>query len=267
MHIAIIGCGNMGQALAQQLCQSHTLLLHDHDWTKSSELAQKIGGKAYKDVKEAIHHAQFILLCIKPTDLQKFAHLHAQNIHAEQTLISILAGTPLDELQRQIPHIPIVRVMPNLAVSYGEGVIGIAESPTITSEMKKKLQEIFTPLGFVYWIEEKSIDALTVLIGSGPAFIYTLMEAMIEAGVAMGFQASEAQSLIIKMMHGSLVHLEKTNKHPAELKRQITSPGGTTIAGLRRLEQENLRSGLIETFLACFDRTKELTRSFDQSST
>lgn len=153
--------------------------------------------------------------------------------------------------------------MPNLAMCYGAGVIGIVDSPNLPLSLKDELEKLLAPLGWIYWLKESKIDALTSLTGSGPAFMLTLIEAMTEAGIAMGIQASDAQELILRMLQGCLTMMQKTGKHPGELKWQIASPNGTTMAGLRVLEREHVRSGLIETFLAAYQRAQEIAKSHD----
>jgi pyrroline-5-carboxylate reductase len=174
-------------------------------------------------------------------------------------VVSLLAGTTIETLRQYFPAVKIVRMMPNLPLVYGEGVIGLSLIKKIENEDKKHLTEIFESLGKIYWLSEEKIDALTALAGSGPAFFFAMVEAMIDAGIAMGFSASDAQSLIYQMLRGSLTLLEKTSKHPGELKWQIASPQGTTIAGLKRLEELALRGGIMNTFLAAYDRANKLS--------
>ena len=263
MRIAIIGCGNMGTGLAEQLGPLHQIILHDKDWNWTQELAQKIKGEACQNLREAVEKAQLILLAIKPQNLNEIAPLFASHLKPDQIVVSLLAGTPLTVLRHYIPKPILIRMMPNLALCYGMGVIGLVDSPDLTTELKKELHDLLSPLGLIYWLKESQVDSLTSLTGSGPAFIFTLIEAMIEAGVAMGFQAKDAQELILQMLQGCVTLLQKTEQHPAELKWQIASPGGTTIAGLRVLEKENVRSGLIETFLAAYQRSQELVKSHE----
>jgi pyrroline-5-carboxylate reductase len=265
LRIAIIGCGNMGTGLAEQLAPSHKIYLHDRDWNWTQELAQKIKGEACKDSLEAVEKAQLILLAFKPQGLKEIASLFGHRLKPDQIVISLLAGTPLSALKHYMPTPLIVRMMPNLAICCGKGVIGLVDSPELTVELKEELYTLLSPLGLIYWLNESQIDSLTSLTGSGPAFIFALIEAMIEAGIAMGFQVKDAQKLIIQMLQGSLALLEHTNQHPAELKWQIASPNGTTIAGLRALEKGNVRSGMIEAFLAAHHKAEELAKSHEKT--
>jgi pyrroline-5-carboxylate reductase len=260
MQIAIIGCGKMGTALAELLAPSHHLLLYDRDWNWTQELAQKSKGEPFQQISEAINKAQFIFLAVKPQNLKEIAPQMNSHLRKGQIVISLLAGTPLDILRHSFTQPVLVRIMPNLAMRYGAGVVGVVDTPDLSPELKQELQKLLTPLGLIYWLKESQMDALTALTGSGPAFILTLIETMIETGVAMGFKAEDAQHLIIQMLQGCLTLLQKSGQHPAELKWQIASPNGTTIAGLRVLERENVRSGLMETFLATHQRAQELAR-------
>lgn len=263
MRLAIIGCGNMGKGLAELLGPFHQIDLCDHHRERTQEVAKKINGEVHENPVKAVENAQFIFLAIKPQNLKELAHHIVAHLRPNQVIISLLAGTTLTTLFHHFPNSTIARIMPNLAMISAAGVIGLVDSPNLSSELKGELNSLLSPLGLLYWLKENQIDALTSLTASGPAFIFALIEAMTEAGVAMGFQAKEAQELILQMLQGCVALLQKTDHHPAKLKWQIASPSGTTIAGLRVLEKENVRSGLIETFLAAHQRAKELALSHE----
>lgn len=261
MRIAIIGCGNMGSAFAEQLSVKHELRLYDVKVAAAQKLAHSLGGEAFAECSKAIQGAQFILLAIKPEQLKQWALEMSKHLRSDHILVSILAGTPLSVLRSLLEKPILVRMMPNLAIRFSKGVMGFVDAPELTSELKKQLEELFMPFGLVHWLQEKYIDGLTALAGSGPAFMLMLIEAMIEAGIAMGFSPKDSQALILQMMEGSIALLNGTGKHPANLKWQIASPGGVTIAGIRALEQANIRSGLMETFLAAYQRSLDMAAS------
>lgn len=258
MKIAIIGCGNMGNCFAERLGSFHHLLLHDRDPNWTQELAKEVGGTPCSTLSDAVKEAEIIILAVKPQSLDELAPLLTPLLKSEQIIISLLAGTLLSTLKEKLPNLAIVRIMPNLAVKYGEGVIGIVDSSEISQELKETVNALLSPLGFLFWLKENLIDALTALAGSGPAFILTIIEAMAEAGVVMGLRADDAEELTVQTMHGCVAMMQRGKSHPAELRRQIASPQGTTIAGLRMLEKNNVRSGLIETVLASYGRAQEL---------
>ncbi len=253
MKITIIGCGNMGKALAQRLSQTNQLFLYDHHIENAESVAQDGYGKACKDIEDALHASEMIILAVKPQNLKQVATLIKDSLQENQIIVSLLAGTPNIALRRCFPTAHIVRMMPNLPLIYGEGVIGLSSDEKVQKEDKEHLTKIFEVLGKVYWIPEEKMDGLTALTGSGPAFFFTIVEAMIDAGIAMGFTAKDAQGLVYQMLQGSLVLLEKSAQHPGELRWQIASPQGTTIAGLRKLEELALRGGIINAFLAAYE--------------
>lgn len=261
MHIAIIGCGNMGSGIAKILHSMHHLTLYSRYPASAQILASQIQAVACQELALAIEEADWIILAVKPQNLKEFAPQLAPLLKSHQVLISLLAGTSYATLKQYFPHSLLVRMMPNLALIYKQGVIGLVENPDLTDKLKLQLQSVFELLGTLYWLPEFKIDALTALTGSGPAFIFALVEAIIEAGIYMGFQASDAKLLTIGMLKGTLALLEHSSQHPAELKWQIASPAGTTIEGLKTLEDYAMRSGMIHTFLAAYRRAQEISLS------
>ena len=259
MKIAIIGCGNMGSALAQNLSKTHSLYLYDHHIEKALKLHQEGFGLAAQNIDNVIENVELIILAVKPQNITELSDLIGKRLKKEQILVSILAGISIQTLKELFSNSYIVRMMPNLALLYGEGVIGLSADEDISKEIKENLTNVFELLGKIYWLPENKIDALTALAGSGPAFFFVIIESMIDAGIAMGLTVSEAQSLTFQMLKGSITLLEKTSKHPGELKWQITSPKGTTIAGLKTLEETNLRGSIINTFLAAYNRANQLS--------
>lgn len=260
MKITIVGCGNMGAGMAQRLSTSNQLFLYNQNPQKAKDLELLGYGKAVDNLETAIKNSEIIILAVKPQNLKEAAASMAKHLNKSQTLISILAGTPIATLKHLFPTATVIRMMPNLALIYGQGVIALASESNLPGKEKDSLTSIFECLGKITWLPESKIDALSSLAGSGPAFFFIIIEAMIDAGVAMGFTAKDAQGLVQQMLQGSLTLLDKTGKHPGELKWQVTSPGGTTIAGIKKLEENALRSAIIETFLATYERAKELSR-------
>lgn len=263
MEMTIIGCGNMGAGLAKCLSKDNQLYLYDRHLEKTRQLEQEGYGKACKDIDEGLQTSEIIILAIKPQNLKDTASVISKALKKEQILVSLLAGTSINTLKNFFSN-KIVRMMPNLALIYGEGVIGLSSESTLFAKDKERLTHLFQGLGKIHWIPEEKINALTALTGSGPAFFFVMVEAMIDAAVAMGFTAKDAQPLVHQMLLGSLCLLEKTSKHPGELKWQIASPQGTTISGLKKLEEEGLRGSIMNTFLAAYDRANQLSSNSEK---
>lgn len=243
----------MGKALAQALSGKNQLFLYDRTFEKATLLMQEGFGLACRTVDEAVSSAETIVLAVKPQNLMEVGALIKENVREEQIIVSLLAGTSLESLRNIFANCRIVRMMPNLAVIHGEGVIGLSSN----DEVEKCFSETFEPLGKVYLLPEEKMDALTALTGSGPAFFFSIVEAMIDAGIAMGFTAKDAQGLVYQMLQGSLTLLANTSKHPGELRWQIASPQGTTIAGLKKLEELALRGAVMNTFFAAYEHSSK----------
>jgi pyrroline-5-carboxylate reductase len=254
MKVAIIGCGVMGSAFAKHFAKKHSVLLHDHDKLKAQALAKEIGAVVEENLNHCIEKADVVLLAMKPKDLDLFAKAASGALTEKKILISILAGTPLAALRKNFPTGVLVRSMPNLALAYGQGVIGLAENTHISPEIKQAVDSLLEGIGLVAWMSEDKIEALTALSGSGIGFVLVMIEAMIDGGVHLGFTAQEAREFVLMTMEGAVALMKETGKHPAELKLNIASPGGTTIAGLKVLEEEGVRSGIVHALVACHEK-------------
>lgn len=259
MKMTIIGCGNMGSAMAGRLSMSHQLYLYDHHIEKAEKLEQEGYGKAFKDIHQAIEQADLVILAIKPQNVNEIGKMIGNKLKNQQIVVSLLTGTTIEALKILFSNVQIVRMMPNLALIYGAGVIGLSADKNLPQNNKEELTQAFELLGKTYWLPEDKINALTALTGSGPAFFFAMVEAMVDAGIAMGFTAPAAKDLIAQMLQGSLTLLEKSAKHPGELIWQISSPQGTTIAGIKKYEESAIHGSIMNTFLAAYERAKELS--------
>jgi pyrroline-5-carboxylate reductase len=195
------------------------------------------------------------LLAIKPQDFE--AAIETLKDFDGGLVASIMTGISIEKLKKAFPRCTVLRMMPNLAVRYGDGVVALAEDPELLP-YKERVEDIFSPLGMLRWLPEHTFDALTALTGSGPAFVFTLIEAMVDAAIEMGFSAELGYDLVKQMVGGAMTMVYESPELPCELRWKVCSPGGTTIAGLRTLEKHAFRSAIIETFLAAYNRAKEL---------
>lgn len=260
MRIGIIGCGNMGKALAPQLSLNHQLEFYDHNLEKAQALSKAGYGTACADVVAMVGSVEMIILAVKPYHLEAVAKVIKNFIQPQQMIVSLLAGVSIEKLRSYLGAGKLVHMMPNLAIMHGEGVVGLTAPESMLPSEREALNTLFKPLGKTYWLAEDKIEALGALAGSGPAFIFVIIEAMVEAGIAMGLSAKQAQEMSAQTMAGALALLDKTGQHPGELKWQVTSPKGTTIEGIRALESKGLRSAIIETFLATYERSRALSK-------
>ncbi len=260
MKIGVIGCGHMGSSMAKQLAKSHQIAVYDKYPEKISFHKDFPQIKICNELHEAVSQADLILLFVKPHDLHSAAEQLKRYLNPHHILVSGLAGTSIAHLKQVFGEKNLIlRMMPNLAVEYGQGVVGFAESPHIDLDVKELITLGFSGLGLVLWLPEDKIDALTALASSGPAFIMIFIEAMIDAGIALGLTSTDAEQIVLTTLTGTVSLLQHTGKHPGELRWQVSSPAGTTIAGTLALEEANLRSGIIKTFLAAYNRAVQLS--------
>jgi pyrroline-5-carboxylate reductase len=258
MKIAIIGCGTIGSSMAMRWRATHQIALYDRTLAKAQHVAEVAKGTAYATATEAIADSELILLAVKPQNLHEAVELIGKHLRHEQLLASVLAGITLETLVKCFPTVQLLRVMPNIALEYGRGVIGLTDYKLNAPFTKENIQTLFDPLGWVHWVTEEKMDALSALSGSGMAFMAVIIEATVEAALAMGLSTEEGLTITLEMIAGTISTLQHTGMHPSSLKWQVASPGGTTIAGLYALEEHGLRSALMQTFLATFKRNKEL---------
>lgn len=257
MKIAILGSGVMGSAFARQLVkQGHELFICDRTPEKGRALADELGAAFNEDPKEAAKEAEIILLAVKPNGLEKIAEQLAGL--KGQILFSILAGTSVADLQALFPGMQIVRAMPNLALIHGESVIAVVESEELDPATQAVISGLLEGMGMVFWTEEEKIDAITALAGSGPAFIIAIVEALVEGGIMMGLNAQDAKCMALQMIRGAVSLLEHHEGHPGEVRWKISAPKGTTIAGMHAFEKDGVRSGVIHTLLATYEKSKEM---------
>jgi pyrroline-5-carboxylate reductase len=247
--ICIIGCGMMGTAMAKRLGTNNEIALYD----KNKKYTPKIG-KGYPSAVDAIKASDIIILAVRPQNLNTLSKEIHKHLQKKKLLISILAGVTCETLRNHFTDVPILRAMPNIAVETGTGVIGLAESPDMTPALKKLVNELLTPLGTLYWLPEEQMNALSALTGAGPALACIIVESIIDAAIHMGFKPEEGRHLTLEMLSGIIQMLKETKKHPAEIKWEVTSPAGITIAGIRSLEKSGVRSGIMQAFLAAYEK-------------
>jgi len=262
--IAFIGGGTMGTAmikgiLAQGLTDPSHIRVSDPWPPRLEYLRETYAIHATGDNLDAIQDANIIVLSVKPQVLTKVGQQLHGNIRPSTLILSILAGSPISVLRQAMGHDRIVRAMPNTPGQLGKGITVWTSTPAVTDTQKGYAEAVLGALGEQLFMEEESyLDMATALSGSGPGFIFLFIEALIDAGVHMGFSRRDATKLVIQTLEGSVALFKATSDHPAELKNQVTSPGGTTAAGLYELEKGGLRTVLSRAIFAAYRRSQEL---------
>ncbi len=262
MQLGIIGGGVMGEAILSRLLQCgvyapDAVAVSDRQGERCQWLHGQYGVYATTDNRQ-LSQAQVLLLAVKPQALgQVFQELGDQPVAAE-LVISIVAGVNLARLGEYLPKKAIARVMPNTPARVGAGISAIAVNALVTPDQQAQVRQIFGCVGAVVEVPEVLLDAVTGLSGSGPAYVAVIIEALADGGVRMGLPRAIAQELAVQTVWGTAQLIKATGLHPAQLKDQTASAGGTTIAGLAVLEKYALRSALIEAVTTATQRSREL---------
>jgi pyrroline-5-carboxylate reductase len=269
-RLAIIGAGAMGQALAKGLITSgayapREIIATDADKHRLAAFVEESGVSAAGNV-EAASNSGVIIVAVKPPSVPDVLEEISTYIGREQLVISIAAGLTIRQISTNLkPDIPIIRAMPNTPCLVGEGAIAICRGKNADDEDVEKALTIFGAVGKVIEVPEKLMDAVTGLSGSGPAYIYVAIEALSDAGVRAGLTRKQATLLAAQTVLGAAKMVVQTAKLPAELKEAVTSPGGTTIAGLEALEHSGFRSALLYAVEAAIDRSEAISAAQSES--
>jgi pyrroline-5-carboxylate reductase len=259
--LGIIGGGVMGEALlsrliARKIYLPDEVLVSEPQAQRQNFLASEYGVGVTAENAQAAS-AEVLMLAIKPQMFDAVVAGLSQG-RSDQLVVSILAGVPLQKLEAAFPHQPVVRAMPNTPATVGAGMTAIAPGQHTQASHLQAARQLFEAVGQVVEVPEHLIDAVTGLSGSGPGYVAVMIEGLIDGGVAVGLPRAIATQLAIQTVLGSAELLQTTGIHPAELKDRVTSPGGTTIAGISHLEKVGFRSALIEAVRAAYERSREL---------
>ena len=267
--LGCLGAGNMAGAILRGTV-AQGVLSPDKVWAcdilpgKLQDLHDTLGIHTTDDPLTLARSVRTIVLAVKPQNLLEITEAIAPAITPEHRVISIAAGMPMARLAERLPAgTRLVRVMPNTPALVGEGAAGVAAGPNATDEDLAATLELFRAIGIAYAVEEKDLDAVTALSGSGPAYVFRLMEIMSEAGASMGLAPETARALALQTVLGAARLAKLSGEDPAELRRRVTSPGGTTAAALKVFEERGLADVLKAGIESARLRSIELARPKD----
>lgn len=264
LHLGLIGCGKMGSALLRgvadtlgkdQVSASLSDVIPQAVESLKSALSCNVSSGAPAEVAAA---SDVVILAVKPQDMRPLCETLAQ-VAGQRLYISIAAGIPLTDLQTWLGgNQRVIRCMPNTPALVSAGAAAFARGKLATADDAAVASRILEAVGTVAEVPEKLLDAVTGLSGSGPAYVYTVIEALGDGGVLMGLPRATAMQLAAQTVLGAAKMVLETGRHPAALRDEVTSPGGTTIAGLEALESHSFRNALIQAVRAATERSSEL---------
>ena len=262
--IAILGTGKMGEALLSGLLESGYPAAEVAAVSRRPERAAELRdryGVPTPSATEAAKTADTLVLAVKPQDMGKLLDEIAAFVPAtgDQLVISVAAGITTAFIgQRLTGDVPVVRVMSNTPIMVDEAMSVISKGPHATEEHLRRAEALFSPVGKVLRIPEAQQDAATALSGSGPAYLYFMVEAMVDAGILLGVPRANALEMVTQAVYGAATMLRKTGEHPVILREAVTSPAGTTISAIRELENHAVRAAFLAAIESARDRSREL---------
>ncbi len=267
MTVAIIGAGVMGESLLSGLIRSgrraEDLLVGEKRRARATELEDRYGVAVVTNV-EAARRADTLMLVVKPQDMGDLLDELSPVVAPGQLVVSLAAGITTAFIESRLPAgVAVVRVMPNTPALVDEGMAAISRGSHCDESHLAEAESLMSATGRVLRVPERQQDAVTAISGSGPGYIFFVVESMIEAGVHLGLPRSTAAELVVQTVVGSAKLLRDTGEHPVVLRERVTSPGGTTAAALRQLEEHKVRAAFLVAIEAARDRSRALAEGMD----
>ncbi len=278
--LGVIGCGNMGSAFARGVCatpelsRSFSLLVHDPGQA-AARVMDELGLQIASSPRALAEEADLILIAVKPQHVPGLLEeirpgLSVPPARSKESalpgklVLSIAAGVPLERLRAGVGKAcPVVRVMPNTLVSVRQGLFGLCfdkEAPLIHESWKEVVRRLLGGLGRVLELDERSMNAYTALAGSGPAYVFHFMESLAEAGVSIGLAREQAREIALGLLRGCAALAEEGGEHPAVLREQVCSPGGTSIAAVNHLDRNAVRGHIVDAVRAAHKRGQDMEK-------
>ena len=271
-RLAFIGCGVMAEAMIAGLLRKKLIspdnVVGSHPrLPRREELHVKYGIEMFEHNRDAVlaaapdatYTSSMVVLAVKPQRLAKVLGELKGSIHPDQLVVSVIAGAKMQTITDELLHAAVVRTMPNTPAQIGEGVTAWSASPAVSEKQETQVRALLEALGKTVHVEnERQIDMAAALSGTGPTYIFLVMEALIDAGVHMGFSRHVAQELVHQTLLGSVLFACESHKHPAELRNMVTSPGGMSAEAIYQMEKGSLRTVLSKAVWAAFQRAETL---------
>jgi len=269
--IALIGPGSMGEAIIIGLLDKHITPpenIHASGPLQSrvDDLHNRYSVQPFTDNNAAVEDADLVILAVKPQKLSRMLKGIRNCIPEDALVLSIIAGATIETISTGLNHDSIVRAMPNTPAQIGQGITVWTASSAVSEEQLEIARLVLSALGQEVHVEEENyLDMATALSGSGPAYVFLFMEALMDAGVHMGFPRRIAEQLVTQTILGSVSYYQKNGMHPAQLRNQVTSPGGTSAEALYYLEKAGLRTAISRSIWAAFERSQELGKGLNSN--
>lgn len=267
-RIAVIGGGNIGSAIvkrfSERISKPENILLVEIDHNKRKKIEKAYGVHGTHMIGNQLKEYDVVLIAVKPGTVRDVLLKLARHLKDDCLLISVAAGITMGFIEKQIgSSIPIVRTMPNIAASTGEAAVALSYNQHVTGVQKRRAHTVMESIGRVIEVRESQLDAVTGLSGSGPAFVFLMIEALADGGVLMGLSRDQSIFLAVQTVFGAAKLLQRSGEHPAVLREKVTTPGGTTAEGLLTLEQGGFRLSVINAVKNATRKAQEIGESLN----
>lgn len=266
-RIGIIGAGVMAESIiaglvARDMLAPERITASHPRAERRAQLEKRFGITVVEANLDAALDADLVVLTVKPQVLAPVMRQLKGNLREDQVVASVLAGATFAKLRTGLEHKALVRIMPNTPAQIGEGMLVWTSTPEVSEERMTQVRGLLGALGRELWVEtEKYVDMATALSGTGPTYVFLMMEALIDAGVHMGFPRRIAEEIVLQTVSGSVEFARHSGKHMAELRNMVTSPGGTSAEAIYQMEKGSLRTIYSKAVYAAFQRTQELAKN------
>ncbi len=262
-RVAVLGAGVMGETLLSGLLRAGwepaDIVVTERRAERAAELAERYGVEVTGNA-EAVASVDTVVLVVKPQDMDGLLREVAETLRPGALVVCIAAGISTEYVEKRLPDgVAVVRVMPNTPALVDEGMAALSAGSHCDPEHLERARALLAATGKVVTVPEQYQDAVTAISGSGPAYIFYVVEAMIEAGVLLGLPRSTATELVVQTLYGAATMLRETGEHPTVLREQVSSPAGTTMAALRQLDDHKVRAAFLTAMEAARDRSRELS--------
>ncbi|TYB90849.1 MAG: pyrroline-5-carboxylate reductase [Kosmotoga sp.] len=267
MYIGIIGVGNIGSIFVERLKETNEnhIIIYDRNTLRTDVFKKESEIEVANCIGEVVDNSELILIAVKPQDAKELLKELRKIDVREKILVSTITGVTTEKIKEISGATYIARIMPNVPAAIGKGVTGLHLDNTLDKEMQKKVITLLRKLGEVVEIEENHFAAVTALSGSGPAFVFVIVESLIDIGLKMGLSYEKARELIIDTLIGSGELLKAKGSHPGEFRHLVTSPAGTTIEGIYSLERDAFRGTIMKALFDTYTKAKDLSEEIKSS--
>jgi pyrroline-5-carboxylate reductase len=268
-RVAVLGGGVMGEAIVAAVLRAGVdvddLAVSEPSAARATVLAERYGVRAADGAAKVTRSADVVVVALKPKDVAGVLEQVGPALREGAVVVSVAAGLPLSYYESRLPEgTPVVRVMPNTPAVIGQGAGALCGGGAAAPDHLDLVERLLAATGLLVRVEEKDMDAVTAISGSGPAYVFYLVDALAEAGVLLGLTRAQALQLATATFRGATALLEDSGDHPVVLRERVSSPGGTTVAGLRELDAHGVRAAVMAAAEAARDRSRELAAELDR---